>query len=489
MIAQTSNSKTSRIDGLQESPTMLPVIPRASLKPLYIAPLFLVWLAFLYYLATGETWSTEAITGLGIFGAAYGILLALRMNKRRVTFTIVYGTYMSFSNLGFAAPAVFFPDSVEQFVRIIGRNSLNISWYYSSLRDQSLAIAGLAICSFFLASIIVGMILPRRSEAGSGGLPTLATRGNTNILYLGLIIQVGCLLFLLYLFATNQLPLFESYARFASQVAETDGYTQYLALFGVSAVFIFSAGSLKDIRRFALPYAIQGLFLLLTGNRGEVFYAGSAIVAILSSRGTYLNRRMLLFLALVLLIVIPLIRQVRSSSLSSFDISTIQISPFDGVMELGYQLRPLVTTLSWITNGEDYANGDTYWIPVQRLFALAIPGAERLEITGHIDVRARLPGQGYSVVAEAFFNYGVLGAVVVLAVLGAWFALSDRANSVRSLAFFGAVAAILINSQRNRFSFVPGQIVIVIVLILIATVVKFSGGTKTVEQPQLDKPI
>src|SRR5690606_24885518 len=113
-------------------------------------------------------------------------------------------------------------------------------------------------------------------------------------------------------------------------------------------------------------FVIPAIFLLVSGNRGEVFYAGAASIAVLSSRGFVPRFRSIVFFLVILFMLIPSVRQFRHTPLAARDLSVISLNFTDTIMELGFQIRPLIGTLQWIKNGEDFAYGGTYALPIQR---------------------------------------------------------------------------------------------------------------------------
>jgi len=185
----------------------------------------------------------------------------------------------------------------------------------------------------------------------------------------------------------------------------------------------------------------------------------------------------------VFFLVIPVIRAARTEQGNALSFSQVALIKWtDPFVEIGFQIRTFVATAEWIEAGEDYANGNTYSIPVLRLVTLFLPVFERPQIVGtRYFIRDRLPHWGYSVVAEAYFNFGLFGVMIIPALIGLGLSLAaDGARGQISLALAGGVMAILVMNIRNNFLFVPGQVFIVIVLWYIG---KWIGRRSPYEAP------
>jgi len=441
--------------------------PASLVRILLHLPLILVAILFIYYLSFAPNWSPDLLIITVTLSALYGLILATQVGTHRLNFTVVYGTYLIISHLGLAVSDYFIPGSLQAFATKAGLMSYHLQWYYSESRTYAIVLSGLGICAFFLGSgLLGGRILTKQRQTVS--IINWQLHGNQPIFKIGVLLLIFSTIYLIGAFLTNSLPLFDTYSNYVTKLSELPSYPLFLVMISTGLTFMVATGSAKQIWKWIIFFIIPASLLLITGNRGEIFYALASSVAIVAIRGFRMNYRVVSIIAIAFFIVIPLVRDIRQTALNQLNSSEISINLTDPFVEMGYQLRPLMETIGWITEGEPFANGGTYLLPIQRLIGLAVPFIERPPIEGHFDIKGRLPAQGYTVVAEAYFNFGIAGVVIVLGSIGLFFAFSNKPETSEKLALSGAIAAILINNLRNDFLFVPGQIVIVLLLIFIA---------------------
>lgn len=441
--------------------------PSSIVRILLHLPLILVAIFFIYYLSFAPDWSPDLLIITVALSALYGLILASQVGTHRLNFTVVYGTYLTISHLGLAVSDYFIPGSLQAFATKVGLKPYHIQWYYSDLRIYAVVLSGLGICAFFLGSgLIGGRILAKQRQSVS--VINWQLPGSQPIFKIGILLLIFSTIYLIGAFLTNALPLFDTYSNYVTKISELPSYGLFLVAVSIGLTFMVATGSAKQIRKWIIFFIIPASLLLITGNRGEVFYALASSVAIVAIRGFRMNYRVIGIIAVTFFVIIPLVRDIRQTALNQINSSEISINLTDSFIEMGYQLRPLIGTIEWITEGEPFADGGTYLLPIQRLIGLVVPFVERPPIEGRFDIKGRLPTQGYTVVAEAYFNFGIAGEVIVLGSIGLFFAFSNKPNTSEKLALSGAIAAILINNLRNDFLFVPGQIIIVLFLIFIA---------------------
>ncbi|MBZ0292002.1 MAG: O-antigen polysaccharide polymerase Wzy family protein [Anaerolineae bacterium] len=438
--------------------------------PLYLSlfPILVIFFIQLFYVIVTPRWSLATLCLLGAASAIYGIWLAFRWGPFPFNFVAVYGVYLVLSHLGLVVTDTFIPGTLESFALRAGLSMAFFdSWYFTDARLYATGLSGLGISAYILGAGFIGRFGRTGKRANDPIL--LDSRTDRPILVTGVILLIFSSSYILIAGFSGNLPLFNSYAEFFAASSLAPGYSFFLVALSIGLTFLLATGTKRDIYRWIWFFIIPAGILLIAGSRGGVLYVLAASVSIVSKKGFRFGRKEITAILVIFFLLIPLIRSIRSKPLSEVDLSQVMISVTDPFMELGFQIRPLIITIGWIDGGEDFAYGGTYWLPIQRLLGLVVPFLERPTIEGNrLDVQGRTPGQGYTVVGEAYFNFGHWGVICILAAIGYFMARANRSRSLRSLAFFGAVAAILINSQRNSFIFVPGQVVIVIALLILA---------------------
>jgi hypothetical protein len=133
--------------------------------------------------------------------------------------------------------------------------------------------------------------------------------------------------------------------------------------------------------------------------------------------------------------------------------------------ELGQSLRPTYETIRWIDDGDQFLEGASFWSPIERGFLRLFPIQEREVVDEDrqmtVLVFQRVGPIGFSPVAEAYYNFGVVGVPAVMAIIGLIVSALGMAGAtpVGRAAMLTTLVPLLI-FVRNSFTQVPGQIVI-----------------------------
>jgi oligosaccharide repeat unit polymerase len=261
--------------------------------------------------------------------------------------------------------------------------------------------------------------------------------------------------------AAAALPVFGSYREYRLAMGSAPLYSEMLFAMATGLTLAVATGGAIQRRRALLVFAIPAALLALAGNRGEILYPVAAAVAVYFTRGYKISAKALVAGAAVFFLFIPTVEQIRATGVAEADFDALSIRWTDPFVLNGFALRPLTFTVASLDESDEFGAGQTYLLPLRRIAGALTPFVDRpaYETTPFYDLRYGLPRQGYSVVAEAYYNFGVVGVMVLLFGIGAFLSLvGDRATGAASLAFAGAVMAVLINAIRNTWAFVPGQI-------------------------------
>jgi hypothetical protein len=199
------------------------------------------------------------------------------------------------------------------------------------------------------------------------------------------------------------------------------------------------------------------------GLRGEIMFPTVAALVAAARCGRALSpRRAGAFVAL-LLVLIPAMREIRQTGLQGLPDMVIDLRFFDAFVELGGSLHPVEKVVRWRAEGEALAMGASYWAPFERAAARLLPGVQAAAAEDdmrimNVLVIDRIGAIGFSPVAEAYRNFGALGVVCVLGLLGAALAAIDRIADPRMaiLAIATLYVPLLVN-VRNSFISVPMQ--------------------------------
>lgn len=235
---------------------------------------------------------------------------------------------------------------------------------------------------------------------------------------------------------------------------------------GTGAVLAVSAGGRARAAGWA-GFVLYAVIALPLGTRGEVLFPLVAM-AVIEARRHRIRPLWTSSGAAAVLLVAGVVRQTRLGGLPALSPSWWLTAPLDAIAEMGFSLRPVVVVLGW---DEPLRAGETFVAVPVRFFEsfLGWHGGtpaydDRLF---NVEIANRVGQIGGSPVAEAFHNFGTLGVVLFMAVLGALLVRLER----RSDAVLGVVLLPLLVQVRNSFAPVPVQVGIGLLLVALARVV------------------
>jgi O-antigen polysaccharide polymerase Wzy len=219
------------------------------------------------------------------------------------------------------------------------------------------------------------------------------------------------------------------------------------------------------------------LVALPIGLRTEVMFPAVAAIVGLGRCGKSFSSVKAGAVGMALLLLIPLVREVRTVGVSA--LPQALVSPrLDALVEMGESLRPVEQVVRWHAEGEPYQHGNSYWAPFERAGARVLPGVKPMAADNdlrlmNVLVLDRIGAIGFSPVAEAYRNFGPVGVVIMLGLLGmalgAIDTIRDRRRAVLAIATL--YPPLLINI-RNSFVSVPAQCAAAILVVLAAAAVR-----------------
>lgn len=441
--------------------------PGRSMPPESRSPIPLQLSTLLLALTLGSSallgWTADALDmemvvplSLWMVSLSLGVVM-LQQGGRLLGIAGVYLTYLAMAHLGTVAVVWLIPEPPS----LADIPAWSLDWLDSPQAALATLLSAQAIA---LAALVIAQ--PWRLQTPPP--PPQATWASRPVVWLG----YGLILFAgVYLSATaflGLLPIGRGYLAYREAMELLPGYAFMLVSLATGITFVAAAGEARDRWPAVLLMSLPCGMLVLSGNRGEILYPVVAGLGILAHRGIRLPKRLAVGGLAALFVIIPLIRATRTAADQGVEAQS-DWSPDAVFTELGFTMRPLVGTLEWQAGGEEPALGRTYGVPVARLLLRAAPIMDRPTLEGTIwEVAERIKGQGYSVIAEGVLNGGPMGALLVGAALGVLFLLARRARTDLQLAGVGGGLAIGLNNIRNGFAFVPGQLLIVLGLVLAA---------------------
>lgn len=292
-------------------------------------------------------------------------------------------------------------------------------------------------------------------------------KGIVNIGYMFLII-----VFLFYCFylAIGAFTVGGSYSEFRDNVISTSNiYAYILMLYSMGIVFVIAAGDKKQIKIGIILYCLSAFILLMTGNKGEVFYSVLACIGVAKYRGFKVDKKIILLMCAIVFVIIPFVTANRETGISN-SINNVSLNFTDAFTEMGMQIRVSVYVLDEMVRGtRKLMLGYSYYAPVINIISKIVPFIGlRLVTPSDYNFLTKYAGMGFSQVAEAYCNFGIVGIIIFFFVIGKMMAKKEKSELNRyQLAFWGCITSILINATRNRFAFVLGQALIIYIIITV----------------------
>jgi hypothetical protein len=220
-----------------------------------------------------------------------------------------------------------------------------------------------------------------------------------------------------------------------------------------------------------VAFAGFAVVALPIGLRTDVMFPAVAATVASARCGRTFSPLRAAALGLGLLLLIPVVREVRSTGFGAVR-NAFAAPSLDALVEMGGSLRPVEQVVRWHAEGEPYLLGGSYWAPFERAAARLLPGLQATAADDdlrlmNVLVLDRIGAIGFSPVAEAYRNFGAIGVVIIMALVGMGLAAVDTIRDPRNavLAIATVYPPLLINI-RNSFVAVPAQCLFGFVLVL-----------------------
>lgn len=349
--------------------------------------------------------ATLALVVLIVLLFVYQAQLANKADSILFFFTVGYAVF----HFGMVPVYLGVSDSLES----VGFNVF--AWY----ENVQLIVAAYSIALTFLIGLVSSVILPvNRGESASEYVAADGRRVSYGVLaQLGLVFSVLAW-FLVVLFVG-----FQPYDLLL-QALEQRGLGALIGLIhtAIGICFVLAVSSAVRLSFGIAVFFLWSAIAFVLGFRGEVAFPVLLAAGVLCVQGR-------MQLSLWKMVLTALVFLGLSSVVAVFRISTAQdgllgaMSIARGLAELGGSIRPAYEVAGWIAGGDNFQLGATYFAPFERVFLRFFPIAER--VPAELDFRLmnvlianRAGPYGFSIAAEAYFNYGYFGCVGLGLVVG-----------------------------------------------------------------------
>ncbi len=361
-------------------------------------------------------------------------------------------------------------------------------WFYTPYTKEALILTGMGVVSCGIGILIALLWGTKRAQSVPSPVSRESASINRAFLVTGfaLVLVSVCGWFLIAAHAGGAGILFGSYETFLAVVGESIALT--LTYYGINVGMVFlAAAQPAALRRVAFAiFCLWGLIALPLGLRGEVLFPGLTALVIMAKRRPPFSAKVALLLGLLLLSSIAALREVRQVGVQNVGSTTVSASPLDALTELGSSLRPVSEVVYWRATGDQFIDGASYWAPFDRALAKIIPGRGWKLPPAEADPRvlgslATMRGDGaigFSVVAEAYRNFGPAGVCVIMALIGLLLGRLDLwPPTVERQILLGVILVPILVEVRNDFTATPfqileGCIVVYAVLVIARTIAR-----------------
>jgi len=427
---------------------------------------FMIILFSLLYILCLIFWIIKIDNQMLVFFVSILLIISLiiivfkYIKKRLFSFLGIYTIYFSLTHFGQIFIETFFPNA---------NRTVFLNPFWLTMRQSQSAVL---LSSIFLGSILIIYLktMFTKKNINSTNEFSIERKNNKLIYYFGITFILLSGVYLLGLLFSGIIRISSSYLEYRSLLSDQPlAYFLFLFIFSSGLILTFSSGTKRQILYSTVLFAIPAGILLITGNRGEVFFPVAASIAVYYHRGFRLKRLYVIIGVFLIVFIIPFIQQFRNYDWEDFNIDEIDINMSDSIYEMGVTIRPFIFTIEWIDNGEDFAYGRTYYLPITHIFgSRLIPGFDAGYQNSRFDLNSRLPSQGYSVVSEAYFNFGIIGIFLIAFILGKLlFYMDNKTSNTLSIAINGILFSTLINNIRNVSDFVFLHLILLILLVII----------------------
>lgn len=346
------------------------------------------------------------------------------------------------------------------------------SWTLAFLKSENYALAILISALAFEAYTIAWLFGVDRSQMKQASEATVVdsteTREKAFCYLFGMLMLAGVLLYFIYFLIAGRMSLGMSYLDYRNAIMKENVlYSWMLVFYPTGLLYVIASAEGKKRTIGIALFVATAVIFLVTGNRGEVFYAVLAALGIIGYQKKKLNPKIVLLLCVIMFVIIPVVNSTRITGVTDgFSLEFASLT--DPFLEIGMQIRCLVYSLDGVADGAyELMYGYSYLRPLCTVFGyLLFPLGGLPEIP--IDLTSENSdffGYGFTQVAEGYLNFGIVGAALLFAAIGYLFGrLEFKRMNTMTLCLVGSILAILINLSRNTFIFVPGQVAVMVML-------------------------
>ena len=332
---------------------------------------------------------------------------------------------------------------------------MRAKFFYGEYVDKYIALMLLAVSIAMIATIIN----TRNVREEKKYQESLQTYISKVFFFLGILLLLFFTVFMVINLVTGNVVIgnYESYKRWAnSNVIRNYSQIGYW----IASIFICACGTKKQIGISFFIFLIPSVILVVAGNRNDIMFPLLIGLGLYYLRFKKVPKSIIILILVFIFIMFPLIIQLRNGVITQNTGATLIYSSFitriaETFFELGGQLHAVSNMFEWLNNGESKAYGLTYIYGfMASLFGALIPEIRVFFEGSRYYLSERLPSLGFAMSAEVYFNFGILGVIIVYWLIGMYISKYEtRERTEKELIKYGFVMLWLLILVRNSFGY------------------------------------
>jgi oligosaccharide repeat unit polymerase len=481
---------------LNSVPDYVPLSPQIIMRPRLIHPrvskntytvltavlaisVFYILAGVLYIEKTEKAWRLFWLVG----GLLALVIIALFKHSQRLDWLsppVLYMIVFWLFHFGLVFPGAIIPDIIFSLP----------PWYVHFFTSPDTSIA-VFVSLLFLTAFCWGAACRsgsyRRIRKGEEEVnPGLRMVGIASIL-------IGVGIFMAFVLSHGIATFFQSYNEFFL-ISGAPTTSIFVIAYGLMLILFADRSRRTFLTLGAITYVPLFFLMMASGSRTGPLFSLIVLLAMMNIKGIRLPRLLLIIGSVVGLALIATIRDTRIVGIENARETSSVISigdPITGMTELGGSICPVVATIDYFRSGH-LLYGESYGYPFFRQVAKLLgrdPGSEESDMRFIARYITRIYGAiGYSTVAEAYANGGMLGIVIFGSLWGLILKLlMKNAGSPLGSSILGVILIPMMSNIRNSFIYVPAWIFMGILPIIVQIIfrsrrrrkVASSGSPKT----------
>lgn len=282
--------------------------------------------------------------------------------------------------------------------------------------------------------------------------------GSSTANIIGLSLISFATLFTAYLLFSNGL-WFNGYQSTINALENTD-FQHIVIIASLGIAFLISDGTKEYVHLGMIIFGLYSVLQFAMGNRGEVFYAAVICFALYSLRFKSISYKHIIFAGIAVILLIPLIRISRELKVDEYTLNPF-VSFLDVLAEEGIEISPFTYIVQYVNTKSGYVWGMTYISDFTDFIFRRIGSSNPFSIERYV-IKEIMPynGMAFSMIAEMYYNFTVVGASALFAIIGQCIRNFDKkiyANELKGVSRIGGsmILVELINLTRNDASTLP----------------------------------